>query len=475
MNLSEDFSVIILAAGKGTRMKSPLPKVLHPVAGSPMISRAIHQCHELGAKNIRVVVGHGESLVRQVIEPLGAVAFHQDQQLGTGHAVQCAEPSSLVGNVLIMNGDHPLIKASDLSLIIKEFVNSSAKLSVVTAKVKDPGSLGRIVRSYGELKAIVEAKDASHDTLKINEINTGIYIVDAKFLTSVLPKLKNKNKQKEFYLTDIVSIAIDEGAKVNTIVASARVAFGVNSQYELAKANQYIFKSKAKTLMEDGVVIIDPNHTYIEEDVKIGSGTVIYPGNYLRAGTQIGEMCVVEPNCYIFKSKIESSVHIKSHCYFEEVQISTKAIVGPFARLRPGTKLGKDTRVGNFVEMKKVDFKDGAKANHLTYLGDAIIGENTNIGCGTITCNYAVDKKKYVTKIGKNVFVGSDSQFVAPVEVGDGAIIASGSTITKNVPAKALAVARGKQFIKENYTSKLSHVEEDKNSPLEEKALTKNQ
>jgi bifunctional UDP-N-acetylglucosamine pyrophosphorylase/glucosamine-1-phosphate N-acetyltransferase len=464
MNLSEDFSVIVLAAGKGTRMKSPLPKVLHPVAGSPMISRVISQCHELGAKKIRVVVGHGEALVRQVIEPLGATAYRQDQQLGTGHAVMSADPHSLVGNVLIMNGDHPLIKAMDLSLIIKEFVNSGSKISVVTAKVKDPGSLGRIVRNHGELLTIVEAKDASHETLKIKEINTGIYMVEAQLLSKLLPKLQNKNKQKEYYLTDIVSLALEEGTKVHTILASARVAFGVNSQYELAKANQYIFKAKAKSLMEEGVVIIDPNHTYVEEDVKIGSGTVLYPGSYFRAGTQIGEMCVVEPNCYIFKSKVDSAVHIKSHCYFEEVNVSTKAVIGPYARLRPGTKIGVDARVGNFVEMKKVDFKDGAKANHLTYLGDATIGENTNIGCGTITCNYAVDKKKYTTVIGKNVFVGSDTQFVAPIEIGDGAVIASGSTITKNVPANALAVARGKQFNKENYT-KMNKNSEDKSLP----------
>lgn len=474
MKVREDFSTIILAAGKGTRMKSPLPKVLHPVVGTPMITRTINVLNDLGSNLIRVVVGHGENLVRQVIEPLGATAYKQEEQLGTGHAVRCADPQSLSGLVLIMNGDHPLIQKEDLSLIIKEFVHSKSKLAVVTAKVKKPGQFGRIVRSYGELKAIVEAKDASHETLKINEINTGIYLADAEILNELLPKISNNNKQKEFYLTDIISLAIEEGHKVIGIVSSNRVAFGVNTQSELARANKYLFNLKNKKLLEEGVIIIDPSQTYIEEDVQIGSGTVIYPGCYLRSGTQIGEMSVVEPHCYIYKSKIESSVHIKSHCYFEEVKVSTKAEVGPFARLRPGTQIGKHAKVGNFVEMKKVDFKDGAKASHLTYLGDAIVGEDTNIGCGTITCNYAVDKKKYVTKIGKGVFVGSDTQFVAPIEIGDGAVIASGSTITKNVPANALAVARGKQFIKENYTVKLSKVDkEEKNietsdSPNEE-------
>ncbi|MCB0356200.1 MAG: bifunctional UDP-N-acetylglucosamine diphosphorylase/glucosamine-1-phosphate N-acetyltransferase GlmU [Bdellovibrionales bacterium] len=464
MTITEDFSTILLAAGKGTRMKSPLPKVLHPVAGWPMISRTIEALNEVGTREIRVIVGHGESLVRQVIEPLGAKAFRQEKQLGTGHAVRCAEPYDLQGTVLIMNGDHPLITATDLRFMIKEFVNSQNKLSVVTAKVKRPGNLGRIVRHHGQLKAIVEAKDASHETLKINEINSGIYLVEAHFLNELLPKLQNNNKQKEYYLTDIIGLAVEQGEKVGTILSPTHVAFGVNSQEELALATRYVFRRKVRQLMESGVVILDPKTTYVEEDVHVGSGTVIYPGNFLRAGTKIGEMCIVEPNCYLYKAQIGNGVHVKSHCYFEEVKIKEKAQIGPFARLRPGTHIGKEAKVGNFVEMKKVEFKDGAKASHLTYIGDAIIGEESNIGCGTITCNYAVDKKKYVTKIGKGVFVGSDTQFVAPVEIGDGAVIASGSTITKNVPAGALAVARGRQVIKENYKPKSKNSDEQEES-----------
>ncbi len=456
MSIAEDFSTIILAAGKGTRMKSPLPKVLHPVAGWPMISRTIKALNDVGSNSIRVIVGHGENLVRQVIEPLGATAFRQAEQLGTGHAVQCAEPSSLSGTVLIMNGDHPLISAADIKVLIKEFVNSNAKLAVVTAKVKKPGSFGRIVRSHGQLKAIVEAKDASHETLKINEINTGIYIVESDLLNKLLPQLQNNNSQNEFYITDIVSAAADGGEDVTAILSPTRVAFGVNSQKELAVANKYIYRKKTESLMEAGVILLDPSTTYVEEGVTIGAGTVVYPGNFIRTGTKIGEMCIIEPNCYLYKAVIEDGVHIKSQCYFEEVKISSKAVVGPFARLRPGTSIGKEAKVGNFVEMKKVEFKAGAKASHLTYLGDAIVGEEANIGCGTITCNYAVDKKKYVTKIGKGAFIGSDTQFIAPIEIGEGAVIASGSTITKNVPDGALAVARGKQFIKENYNIKKS-------------------
>lgn len=464
MNIAEDFSTIILAAGKGTRMKSSLPKVLHPVAGWPMISRTLNALNEAGTHSIRAVVGHGENLVRQVIEPLGAIAFHQEQQLGTGHAVRCAEPHTLQGNVLIMNGDHPLIEANDVKVLIKEFVRSNKKLAVVTAKVKKPGNFGRIVRHHNQLKAIVEAKDASHETLKINEINTGMYFVNAKFLNVLLPRLQNNNQQKEFYLTDIVSMAVEDGEAIGTLLAPSHVAFGVNSQSELAKATKLIYRRKISRLMESGVIVLDPDTTYVEDDVTIGAGTVIYPNNFIRSGTKIGEMCIIEPNSFMYKAQIADSVHIKSHCYLEEVKIATKAAIGPFARLRPGTNIGRDAKVGNFVEMKKVDFKDGAKASHLTYIGDAIVGEDTNIGCGTITCNYAVDKKKYVTKIGRNVFVGSDTQFVAPVEIGDGAVIASGSTITKNVPPGALAVARGRQIIKENYQTRMQSPEEKESS-----------
>lgn len=435
-------------------MNSSLPKVLHPVAGNAMLLRIIDQARKAGAKEVRVVVGYGENLVRDLVEPTGAVCFRQHEQKGTADAVKSAQPSSLTGPVIILNGDHPLIEAADIKRVLEDFTNGAGGVTLVTAKVKKPGSYGRIVRQQGHLKAIVEAKDASAETLKINEINTGIYMLDAELLNKFLPRITNANAQKEFYLTDIISLAIENDVPVSTLKLPAHVAVGVNSQEELANATRKVFLRKVKKLLAEGVMIVDPRATYIEDEVEIGASTVIYPNAYIKGKTKIGSFCVIEPGAFINRVQCEDSVQIKAGSYLEDCVIKKKAVIGPYARLRPETEIGEEARVGNFVEMKKVKFGKGAKAGHLTYLGDAEVGEETNIGCGTITCNYAADHKKYKTKIGKNVFVGSDTQFIAPIEIGDGAVIGSGSTITKDVPAQALAVARGKQIIKENYVPK---------------------
>jgi len=447
-------AMIILAAGKGTRMKSPLPKVLHPVAGRPMIEKVIQASKKAGATDLRVIVGHGQALVRSVVEPMGVTCFPQEQQLGTADAVKSAQVETIEGDVIIMNGDHPLIEADDILKFLQYFREEKCDLAVVTAVVKNPGEFGRIVRHAGTLKAIVEAKDASADTLKIREINTGIYVAKASILAEYLPQIKNHNAKKEFYVTDLISLCIEDDCKVMAIKASPKVAVGVNNQIELAHATKLIFQRKAKRLMEDGVLMLDPSCTYIEESVEVGAGSVIYPNVFLRGATKVGSFSVIEPQVFISDCIIADSVQIRAGSYLEQSVIHSRATVGPYARLRPQTSIGEEAHVGNFVEMKKVKFGKKSKAGHLTYLGDAEIGEDVNIGCGTITCNYAADKKKYQTKIGNRVFVGSDTQFVAPIEVGDDAIIGSGSTITKNVPAKALAVARGKQVIKENYTPK---------------------
>jgi bifunctional UDP-N-acetylglucosamine pyrophosphorylase/glucosamine-1-phosphate N-acetyltransferase len=448
---NRELSVIILAAGKGTRMKSPLPKVLHPVAGVPMIKKVIDAVRGAGASEIRVVVGHGEALVRKVVEPMGVTCFPQKEQRGTADAVKAADPASLNGDILIINGDHPLIEIDDIDQILNEFTESKAALSVVTAKLKKPGSLGRIVRHMGELRAIVEVSDASAETLKINEVNTGIYIATAEILTTYLDKIENHNAKKEFYLTDIISLCQEAGEKVSAIVVRSVVAFGVNNQIELARATKVLFNRKRKSLLEDGVLMIDPQSTFVEEEVTVGPGSVLYPGAYLRGRTRVGAYCMIESGCYLAHAQIEDGVHLRAYTYIENSHVAIKASVGPFARLRPETFIGAEAHVGNFVEMKKVKFGARSKAGHLSYLGDATIGEDVNIGCGTITCNYAVDRKKYRTTIGDRVFVGSDTQFVAPVEVGSDAVIGSGSTITKSVPAKALAVTRAKQMIKENW------------------------
>lgn len=448
------FTTIVLAAGKGTRMKSSLPKVLHPVAGRPMIQHVLEAAKQCGSQEVRIVLGHGEHLIRPLVEPMGVVCFKQQQQQGTADAVRSAEPDSIEGVVLILNGDHPLIEVEDLRHILADFHNSSAVLGVVTVEMKSPGSYGRVVRHHGKVRAIVEAKDASHDTLKIKEINTGIYVVRAETLKKYLPLIESKNAQNEFYLTDLVTLIVEDGGDVQGLKAKPHVAQGVNDQIELARATRILFKRKILNLMREGVVVLDPKTTYVEADVQVGSGTVLYPQVYLRGKTRVGSMAVIESGVMISSSQIGDGVVVKAGCYLDQAQVGALCSVGPYAHLRPGTELGQECKIGNFVEMKKVRFGDRSKASHLTYLGDAEVGTDSNIGCGTITCNYAVDHKKYKTKIGNHVFVGSDTQLVAPVEVGDHAVIGSGSTITKDVPAYALAVARGKQFIKENYVSK---------------------
>lgn len=444
-------TVVILAGGKGTRMNSPLPKVLHPVAGVPMIQRIISSCQSAGAAEIRVVIGHGSNLVKQVIEPLGVTTHIQQNQLGTADAVKSVDIDSLEGDVLVLNGDHPLISAEDIAYFLKEFREQKLDVAVVSATLKNPNEFGRIVRHKGDLKAIVEARDASVETLKIREVNTGIYLMKADSLQEYLPRIQNNNLKQEYYLTDLISLAIEDHCRVNVIKGTPRAALGVNNQQELAHATRVIFRRKVKALLEAGVLVIDPFTTYVEESVSVGNGSVLYPNVYLRGATKVGSYCVIESNCMLNDVQIADSVQVRANSYLESCKIATKATIGPFARIRPETEIGEEAHIGNFVELKKVKFAARAKAGHLTYLGDAEIGEDTNIGCGTITCNYAVDRNKYKTIIGKNVFVGSDSQFVAPVTIGDSAVIGSGSTITKDVPAKALAVARSKQFVKENY------------------------
>lgn len=454
MKDTNSLSVIVLAAGKGTRMKSPLPKVLHPVVGQPMVKRVLDVAKALGAVQRRVVVGHGEALVRRVVEPMGAVAYSQKEQRGTADAVKAADPASLDGTVMILSGDVPLIEVADMQMVLAEFRELKADIAVVTADLKNPGSLGRIVRQKGELRAIVEASDAGPDTLKIREINSGAYVAKADVLTKLLDKVKPNNAKGEYYLTDIISIGIEEGYKVVAIKTRPAVAFGVNTQAELARASRIVFKRNRNRLMENGVVMIDPASVYAEDDVQIGSGSVVYPGVYLRGDTRIGNFCVLEPGVHIYSSIVGDSTHVKAGCYFENSVIGAKVQIGPYARLRPDSEVGNEVHIGNFVELKKTKFGARSKAGHLSYLGDAIVGEDVNIGCGTITCNYAPDRKKYQTTIGNGVFVGSDVQFVAPVTIGAGATIASGSTVTEDVPADALAVARGRQVNKEGWKPK---------------------
>lgn len=451
-----EFTAIILAGGQGTRMKSPLPKVLHPVAGQPMIARVIHTCRAAGLTEMRVVVGHGSNLVKSVLEPLKVSTHLQEKQLGTADAVKSADLDSLTSDVLIMNGDHPLITSQDIKNFISDFKEQQLDLAVVTVQLEDAGAFGRIVRNGGQFVSIVEAKDASSEALKIKEVNTGIYVVRAEVLQKYIPRIQNNNSKQEFYLTDLVDLAIQDGLKVHAILSNnTDVAHGVNSQVELAEATQKVYARKTRQLMEGGVVMISPQTCSIEEGVIIGAGSVIYPNVFLRGQTAIGSFVVVEPNCFISDSIIGDSVHIKAGSYLEQAILKAKSSAGPYARLRPDTIIEEEAHVGNFVEMKKVKFGKKSKAGHLTYLGDAEIGEEVNIGCGTITCNYTASKEKHKTIIGDRVFVGSDTQFIAPVRIGSDAIIASGTTVTKDVPEGALTLSRAPQVNKEGYAAKL--------------------
>lgn len=420
-----------------------------------MILRIIESCKQAEISEVRVVVGHGQNLVKSVLEPLRTPTYTQVEQLGTADAVKSADLASLQGEVIIMNGDHPLIQPADIRHFISDFREQKLDLAVVTVELPEPGSFGRIVRRNNQLVAIVEAKDASADTLKIKEINTGIYIVKAEVLQKYIPQIQNNNSKKEYYLTDLIDLSLQDGLKVQALLSSnADVAHGVNTQIELAAATRKVFSRHVTRLLEAGVIFISPETAFIEESVLIGAGSVIYPNVFMRGRTVVGAFSVIEPNCFVSDSVIGESVQVKAGSYIEQTIIKNKASVGPYARLRPETTIGESAHVGNFVEMKKVNFGNKSKAGHLTYLGDAEIGEDVNIGCGTITCNYAADRKKYKTTIGDRVFVGSDTQLVAPVTVESDSIIASGTTVTKTVPNGALALSRTPQVNKEGYAKK---------------------
>jgi bifunctional UDP-N-acetylglucosamine pyrophosphorylase/glucosamine-1-phosphate N-acetyltransferase len=312
---NKPWTAIILAAGKGTRMKSPLPKVLHPVAGVPMLHYVVDACYRSGVSEIRLVLGHGLNLVKSVAEPWGARTYIQAQQLGTADAVKSAQPDSIDGNVIILNGDHPLIEPSDLHGFMDEFESSQMDLAVVTARLKNPKEFGRIVRHKGQMAAIVEAKDASAETLKINEVNTGIYLVKADVLSDCLGRITNQNAKNEFYLTDMISIALSDQLKVGTILGNQKVSAGVNNQAELAKATRLVFERKCKELMEEGVLIIQPKSVCIESSVEVMPGAVIYPQSYLRGKTKVGSFSVIEPGAYVVDSQIGESVQIKAYSY----------------------------------------------------------------------------------------------------------------------------------------------------------------
>ena len=448
-------AALILAAGKGTRMKSERIKVLHEVAGRSMLAWPLAAAREAGADELVVVVGHQAELVREQLAGETAVRIAlQEEQLGTGHAVACALPELSGGSttVLILCGDTPLLTGATLQRLVALHRSSWAAVTVLTAVVQNPHGYGRIVRdAEGRVRRIVEQKDATPDEAAIPEINSGIYCMDLAFLKNHIGSLGSDNAQNEYYLTDLVAIAVAEHLPCAAMVAEdPREIMGVNDRAQLAYANQLVRQRINNRLMQDGVTLIDPERTYIDAGVVIGTDTVVWPGCVVRGKTIIGHGCILESNVQISDCTVGDGAHLKSGSVLEGAELHRDVSVGPMAHLRPGSVLCDQVKVGNFVETKKAVLGEGSKASHLTYLGDARIGRDVNVGCGTITCNYD-GVNKHMTVIGDNVFVGSDVQLVAPVTVGSGALIAAGTTVTEDVPPDSLAIARTRQINKEGW------------------------
>jgi bifunctional UDP-N-acetylglucosamine pyrophosphorylase/glucosamine-1-phosphate N-acetyltransferase len=450
-------ATVILAAGMGRRMKSKRAKVLHSIAGRPMILYSVETAIRLPSDKIIVVVAHQAEAVKAVLENRPVEIVHQGRPMGTGHAVLQTEPAlaDFKGPVLILNGDVPLIAAETLGSLLKIHRDQGADLTLLTASLPNPEGYGRVIRdSGGDVIAIVEEADATPAQRAVREINTGFYLVNTPFLFEALKALKSDNAQKEYYLTDIVGAAVRAGRKLGTVSArDPDEVMGINSRADLARTEKTIARGIAERHMREGVTLLDPETTWIGADVMIGRDTVIYPGVRLEGVSLIGEDCVIHSHTRISNCRIGTGVTVKDSCVLAESVLEDGAAVGPFAHLRPGTVLHKGAKIGNFVETKKAELGEGSKANHLSYLGDAVIGKEVNIGAGTITCNYD-GVSKHRTVIEDEVFVGSDTQFIAPVRIGRGAVIGAGSTITKDVPPDSLAVSRARQEIKKDWAKK---------------------
>lgn len=453
-----NIAAIILAAGKGTRMKSDCAKVMHPLAGQPMLAWPLQIARSGGAEKLVVVIGHQAEVVEKYCASSpNTECVLQAEQLGTGHAVACAKEvlSSFQGTVLILCGDTPLLTTQTIQKLLASHHEQKAVLTVLTAIMPNPFGYGRIVRDQtGRLLRIVEQKDATPPEQAITEINSGIYCMESEFLFSNIDSIRSDNAQGEFYLTDLVSIAAHKGLPCAAVCGDdPDEIMGVNDRVQLAEAAR-ILRSRINTrLMLSGVSLIDPAQTYIDNGATIGSDSTVHPNCHISGDSVIGSGCTVEAGVSISSCIIGNQCHIKAASVLEGSQLFDHVSVGPMAHLRPGSILHNHVKIGNFVETKKIVMAEGSKASHLTYLGDAEIGRDVNIGCGTITCNYdGVNKHK--TVIGDNVFIGSDVQLVAPVTVGQNSLVAAGTTVTRDVPPDSLAISRVPQTNKEGWRLK---------------------
>jgi len=451
-------AVVVMAAGLGKRMKSKYPKVLHTVAGRAMVMYSIDVGLRVAGHGVAVVVGHQADRVRQVIEAalptqdgrVPVAIVEQREQLGTGHAVLQTRPvfdgkgRAAPACYLILNGDTPLLREETVLRLLQVHQREKATVTILTAKLEDPSGYGRVVRQSvdGPVSRIVEDRDAGPAEKAIREINAGTYVVDGGFLFAALDRLDPSNAQGEYYLTDILQMAVLQGRRVCAVTLDEPdEGLGVNSRRQLAEAESVLRRQIRERWLDAGVTMIDPNSTWIDAGASVGKDTILHPNVTLAGRTALGEDCVVHSFTRLTDCTVGSSVEILGHCVFREARIDDQATVGPFAHLRPGAIVRRKAKVGNFVEMKQAELGEGSKANHLTYLGDARIGKGVNIGAGTITVNYD-GVNKHQTVIEDNVAVGSDTQLVAPVTVGAGAIIAAGTTVTEDVPADALVIAR---------------------------------
>ncbi len=437
---------VVLAAGKGTRMKSRLPKVLHRILGMPMVAWVLKALPRNVDRTL-VVTGYARERVEEALGPWDVEFVHQREQKGTGDAIMEALPHLTSSGVLVAPGDMPLLRRESLESLVDYHLRRGFHLSVLTVELEDPSGYGRVVRDGDSVVAIVEDGEATAYEKAIREVNTGVYVFSLEVLRKALPQLVPHPPKGEYYLTDVVSWAVSRGYKVGAVVLEDPLeGMGVNDRVQLAMATEVLRDRKNRSLMESGVALVSPQDTFIEEGVEIGTDTIVYPWVYLEGETRIGEGCEIRSHVRIVDSLLEDGVTVLDSCVVEGAHLASGVSVGPMARLRPGTRLEEGAKVGNFVEVKKSTLGKGTKASHLAYIGDATLGEGVNVGAGTITCNYD-GFSKHPTVIGDGVFIGSDTQLVAPVKVGAHALIGAGSTITKDVPENALALSRVHQKV----------------------------
>jgi bifunctional UDP-N-acetylglucosamine pyrophosphorylase/glucosamine-1-phosphate N-acetyltransferase len=435
--------VVILAAGKGTRMHSNLPKVLQPLAKKSLIQHVLDTSKSLNPSAITIVTGYKSELIKKSIFDDSILWRLQAEQLGTGHAVQQAAPDFGSDKTLILYGDVPLVKKSDLQELVK---NADSGLALMTYVKEKPGGYGRIIRNRNKIVAIVEEKDSTDEQKKITEINTGIIAVKTSKLISWLGRLTNNNSQKEFYLTDIVKFAVQDGVTVSSHAARNELSIiGVNSKKELAFIERGFQMNKAEVLLEEGVTLMDPNRIDIRGELKCGKDVTIDVGCIFEGKVSLADNVYIKAYSFIKDSDIKENTTIESYSHIESSKVGESSRIGPYARLRPGTTLENNIHIGNFVEIKNSDIGENSKVNHLSYIGDSDIGKNVNVGAGTITCNYD-GVNKHRTIIEDEVFIGSNSQLVAPVKIGKGSTVGAGSTITKDIPEQQLAISRSKQI-----------------------------